>query len=119
MSYWAENDPLFADGHCVEDWELRRFEALTARAKALVRAEAGLGNKLVRVLDRTVFLARPPSCGVLNLPSGFAFLCPLQHDGVRVYDGDEDGVILSLEGNERIYPSGLESPDDRHTGNAV
>ena len=119
MNYWAQNDPLFADGHYVEDWELRRFEALTAAAQALVRAEAALGNKLQSVLERTVFFTHPPSGGVLNLPPGFAFLCPLHHEGVRVYDGDEDGVILSLEGNERVYPSGLESHDDRRPGSAV
>jgi hypothetical protein len=119
MNYWAKDDPLFADGLYVEDWEHRRFHALSLPVQSLVRAEALQGNKLQRVLERTVFLSRPPSCGVLGLPPGLSFLCPLQHEGVRVYDGDDKGVILSLERNERIYPSGFESEDDRDPRNAV
>ncbi|CAN7436484.1 hypothetical protein LJR129_002821 [Acidovorax sp. LjRoot129] len=111
MNYWAKDDPLFADGHYVEEWELRRFDALTDAVQAFVRVEAALGNKLQSVIERTVVLSHPPHCGVLGLPEGLAFVCPLQHSGVRVYDGDEDGVILAIEGHVRVFPSGFESPN--------
>jgi hypothetical protein len=111
MNYWAKDDPLFADGHYVEDWELRRFRALSAPVQTLLRDEAALGNKLQSIVEQTVFLTHPPSCGVLGLPEGLAFLCPIQHEGARVYDGDDEGVILCLQANERVYPSGIEDPD--------
>jgi hypothetical protein len=119
MNYWAKDDPLFADGHYVEDWELSRFHDLSAPVRVIVGEEAASGNKIQSVLERAVFLSRPPRCGVLNLPAGLAFVCPLQHEGVRVYDGDDKGVILSLDGNERIYPTGMESQHSEGSGDAV
>jgi hypothetical protein len=126
MNYCAKNDALFADGHYVEEWELRRFTELPSVVQDFVRGEASRGNKLQSVLERMIVLTRPPSLGVLALPEGLSFVCPLQHSGVRVYDGDEDGVILAISGDVRIYPSGLEQPSsyapnstDHCDGNAV
>ena len=109
MNYWAKDDPLFADGHYVEDWELRRFAQFTTDLQEFVLSEAALGNKLQSIAFPTIFLSGPPVGGVLNLPGGLCFVCPLQHAGTRLYDGDEEGVILHLNSGARVYPSGYES----------
>lgn len=112
MNYWAKHDPLFADGHYVEDWELKRFGEFAADFQAFVREEASRGNKITSIAITTVTLSAPPTSGVLALPSGLCFLSPLFHTGIRVYDGDQEGVILHLESGARIYPTGYEAPLD-------
>ena len=116
MNYWANGDPLFADGHYVEDWELARFSDFAGEVQQFVKSEAAYGNKIQRIALRTIVLSRPPVQGVLELPDGLCFLCPLQHSGVRVYDGDEDGVILHLDSNARVYPHGFESSPEQSDG---
>ena len=112
MNYWANNDPLFADGHYVEEWELSRFKALSQELQAFLQAEASAVNKLQSITGRTVFLSAPPCRGIYALPDVFCFFCPIHHTGTRVLDGDEDGVIVNLTTGERIYPSGFESPHE-------
>jgi hypothetical protein len=113
MNYWAKDDPLFADGHYVEDWELSRFDELSPPVRALVLSEAAAGNKVETIHRHFVKLQRPPSCGVLDLPEGLAFFCPIYHEGTRVYDGSEDGMIKNPETGETVIPSGHEGPDLR------
>jgi hypothetical protein len=112
MSYWAEDDPLFANGHYVEEWELERFETFSPEMKAFVRDEARRGNKITSLCKGTVVLQKPPACGVLDLPDGLAFVCPVRFGDVIGYDTDRDGVIVSLCSYERLYPSGLEAPPE-------
>jgi len=112
MNYWAKDDPLFADGHYVEDWELKRFCELTPDVQAFVREEASRGNKITSIALTAVTLSAPPTCGLLALPNGLCFLSPLFHTGTRVFDGDQEGVILHLDSGARVYPSGYEAPLD-------
>lgn len=113
MSYWAKDDPLFADGHYVEDSELCRFEELSAPVRLLVLREAAAGNKIEAIHRGFVQLQRPPTCGVLGLPEGLAFFCPVHHEGLRVYDGAEDGITKNPATGEAVFPSGHEGPDPR------
>jgi hypothetical protein len=106
MNYWALDDPLFVDGYYVEAWELVHFGQFAAEIQEFLRSEAKRGNKIRGISFPTVFLSSPPTTGVLGLPDGFSFLCPIQHQGVRVYDGDEDGVCLHLESGARFCWSG-------------
>ena len=112
MNYWAKDDPLFSDGHYVEDWELERFQELSSPVRALVLGEASTGNKIVSIHRGFVQLQRPPSAGVLNLPEGLAFFCPIYHEGTRAYDGAGDGIIKNPDTWETVFPSGYESPED-------
>ena len=111
MNYWASaEDPTFVCGHYVEDWEVAKAEALSAPIRQLLREEALVGNKIKFIAHRSVELDRPPTCGVLALPEGVVFCCPLRRDGLPRLDGDEDGVIMHLESGQRVFPTGLESP---------
>jgi hypothetical protein len=113
MNYWAKDDPLFPDGHYVEDWELARFEELSLPVRSLVLSEAAVGNKIAAINGSFVQLQSPPTCGVLGLPEGLAFFCPIYHEGTRVYEGAEEGIIKNLETGEAVFPSGQEGPDAR------
>ncbi len=113
MNYWAKDDPLFADGHYVEAWERARFNQLSQPVRSLVLSEIAAGNKIAAINASYVRLQNPPTCGVLDLPEGLAFFCPIYHDGTRVFEGAEDGIIKNPETGEVILPSGHEGPDPR------
>ena len=113
VNYWAKDDPHFEDGHYVEDWELRHLTNVSAPIRLLLNSEAKAGNKIKVILEKYIELSSAPSSGVLNLPEGLVFVCPLRHEGTRVYEGEEDGLITNLDTNEIVYPSGHESPDPR------
>jgi hypothetical protein len=106
MNYWAQNDPLFVDGHYVEEWEVLRFDELPTDLRTFIRSEAAQGNKIETISRSMVVLSQPPLVGVLNLPSSIRFVCPIKYEGVLVYDGDQDGVIVHLPSGFRIFPSG-------------
>ena len=110
MNYWATaEDAIFCEAHYVEDWEIARVVALSEPVRAFLAGEAKNGNKIKSINKLSAELSRPPSCGVLNLPEGMAFLCPIHHSGTRLFDGDEDGVLLCLSTTFRIYPTGYEA----------
>ena len=110
MNYWAsDEDASFVCGHYVEDWEVAKLQALSEPIRQLLRQEALVGNKIRFIAHRSVELDRPPSCDVLALPEGVVFCCPLGHNHLPRLDGDEDGVIMHLESDQRVFPTGLES----------
>jgi hypothetical protein len=108
MNYWAKSDSLFEDGHYVEEWELQRFQQFSPAIQAFVREQAALGNKVRSIAFPTVFLGASPSCGPVRLPEGLAFFTPIFHTGVRVLDGDNEGVICCLSTGQRVYPVPIE-----------
>ena len=109
MNYWATaEDPIFCQGHYVEDWEIERVEELSEPVRAFLAAEARVGNKIKSINKLSAELAGPPIHGIMNLPEGMAFLCPIHHLGTRRLDGDEDGVLLCLSAGFRIFPTGYE-----------
>lgn len=113
MNYWAKNDPLFADGHYVEDWELQRFASLSTALQAFVRAEASRGNKLTSVSKGFASLERPPSGGVFGLPDGLVFVCPIHFERNAFYfESDVGGVIVAADTYDRLYPSGYEPEEE-------
>lgn len=73
MNYWAESDPLFEDGHYVEEWELQRFQQFSPAVQSFAREQAALGNKVRSIAFPTMFLSAEPTCGPLGLPEGLCF----------------------------------------------
>ena len=108
MNYWATEDPLFEDGHYVEDWELRHWEKLSALVRGFVEREAARGNKIRNIGADHVFLMKPPLDGLLALPAGLAFVCPYRRTGVSYFDGDDDGLIMNIATGEYLRPTGTE-----------
>jgi hypothetical protein len=108
MNYWAQFDVLFEDGHYVEEWELQRFQQFSPDVQSFVRAQAALGNKVRSIAFPTIFLSAPPSCGPFGLPEALAFFTPMRHAGVRVLDGDDEGVVCCLSTGQRVYPIPVE-----------
>jgi hypothetical protein len=108
MNYVAADDPLFEDGHYVEEWELRHWQRLSLVVRSFVEFEAARGNKVTAIGADHVFLARPPTDGLLALPEGLAFVCPYRASGVPFYDGDEDGLLMNVHTGEYLRPTGTE-----------
>jgi hypothetical protein len=103
MNYWAtESDEVFATGHYVEDWELRRLSELAAPVRALLLAEAAGGNKVIEIAQNFVRLRVAPSCGVFGLPQGLSFCTPVKYSGALHWDGEEEGVIYCPQTGDRV-----------------
>jgi hypothetical protein len=108
MNYSAKGDPLFVDGHYVEDWELKHWSNLSQVVRDFVEDQAGRGNKIRHIGRDHVFLVAPPLDGLLSLPPGLAFACPYRTTGTCPYEGEEDGIIIAVETGEYLGPTGTE-----------
>jgi hypothetical protein len=106
MNYWAtDDDPHFAAGHYVEDWEIERLAALSAPVRELLRIEASAGNKITHISERFIKLEKPLGLRVDTLPEGIVFWTPLRDAEPRFWDGDESGVVQCLASRTRIHPT--------------
>jgi hypothetical protein len=112
MNYWAKDDPLFVEGHYVEDWELKHWTNLSQTLREFVQDQARRGNKIKSIGHDHVFLASPPLDGLLELPSGFAFACPYRPTGYGPFECEEDGMIIAVETGEYLGPTGTERVRD-------
>jgi hypothetical protein len=108
MNYRAHDDSLFVEGHYVEDWETKHWSTLSQVLRDFVQGQARRGNKIKSIGKDHVFLASPPLDGLLELPSGMAFVCPYRSSSAGPYECEQDGMIVVLTTGEYLGPTGTE-----------